>query len=174
VGRSTRGLSGSKSPQDMRNGIGFLGGVVTRSLPVESCVIPAWTDASALGTPCEVTYSAASATMQGTVRDALCGDSLGGAFVELEAPLGGPHRYAQVRKVRTHASDGAYRIAGLDPGVPHVRRVWNETEWYVAGRIWAAREDTVEFLPGQRLTVDIDLQRRLSILGRPLGPECGY
>jgi len=158
-------------PQMVQNGIGSLMGVVTRSVPVESCAIPAWTDQAALGTPCEVTYGPESATMRGTVRDALCGDRIGGAIVELEAPPGGLHPYARVRSTRTDASDGTYRVEGLDPGIPHIRRVWDKTVWYSGGRIWAAQEDTVYFLPGQQRAEDFELERRAPA-GLPLGPLC--
>jgi hypothetical protein len=98
-------------PSNVENGVGFVGGVATWTIPFHRCTVLA----VGPGTrhPCTVTYNAQSASIAGRV---------------VRQPCNKPHQLADVRLTETGAADdaislswktgwdGAYRFEGLEPG----------------------------------------------------------
>lgn len=152
------GLGIPEQHSNITNAVGFLGGVLSRSVPYEQCTFQA-----SPGTPvpsyCVLRYDEATATLKGRVREVRCGDgpldSVTVTVTELDRDP------AKVRTIFTDPT-GAYEISGLDPGVRYMVKdsALPEIDPF-AGEISIhdIPVDTVEFSPGEQRETDVELQR---------------
>ncbi len=152
------GLGASQQVSNVTNAVGFLGGVLTRSIPYERCTFQA-SPGTPIQTYCVLRYDEASATLKGTVRETRCGDGpLDSVTVSLTELDRDP------AKVRTALTDptGAYEIGGLEPGVRYMVKdsALPEIDPF-AGEVTIhdIPVDTVEFSPGEQRETDVALQR---------------
>jgi hypothetical protein len=98
---------------------GFVGGVLTRTVPFEACEIVA---IGPVRDHCKLRYDGSTATLSGTLRDATCGGPVVGAVVQLrEIDPGLPTPY-RIRPTGSGAA-GEYRIGALQTGLRHVLTV---------------------------------------------------
>jgi hypothetical protein len=98
-------------PSNVENGVGFVGGVATMTIPYHRCEAIAPRPDRQLS--CAITYNARSASIAGTL---------------IREPCGGPHRLAEIRLRETFAGGGGavltwrsgwkgeYRFEGIEPG----------------------------------------------------------
>jgi hypothetical protein len=98
-------------PSNVENGVGFVGGVATWTIPFHSCTVLAARPGA--HHPCTINYDARTASIAGRV---------------IREPCGKPHQLADIRLTETFAGsdavslrwrtgwDGAYRFEGLEPG----------------------------------------------------------
>jgi hypothetical protein len=151
------GLSVPDVPSNISNSIGFLGGVLTRLVPYESCVIESREPAQE---HCKLRYDESSAWLSGTVRDAACDRGpLTGALVslrELDADAAGQRKVRPVATTRA----GAFQIGALEAGKRYGLSVTRFTfnDPYDQFR---EHTDTLQFTAGERLTYDVALERFL-------------
>jgi len=155
---STSALVPWEGASNISNSLGFVGGVLTRSVPFESCVLEG---PAPLPDHCRLRYDAASATLRGTVAETRC--SLG-PFDSLLVTLREVRQPTAVRRVRTTLTNrlGEFEIAGLEAGVRHVLTVRPPTRRDERGFIidlYTQHTDTLEFTPGEQKRYDIGLRR---------------
>jgi hypothetical protein len=136
---SPDGLGASGMASNVTNAVGFLGGVLTKLIPYESCRF------QSAGAPvpdyCRLRYNQETATVSGTVRGTGCGDGpIDSASVQLTELDRDP---ARIRGVLSNQT-GEFLIGALEPGIRHLLRAGTHT-------------DTLTFTPGQQLEYDIDL-----------------
>jgi hypothetical protein len=137
---------------NVSNSVGYLGGVLTETVPYESCRI-----INADPTDyCKLRYDATVATLSGTVTDVVCtGEGVAGASVELTELDPVPPAKRKVRFTNT-ARSGAYTISALETGryalrVSHTS--FDPIEDYLE------HTDTLAFAPGEQQTYDVSLRR---------------
>jgi hypothetical protein len=138
-------------PSGLSNSVGFIAGVLTKRVPYEACELdPPEVD------HCRLVYDATTATLAGTVRDALCGDApVPGATVRLR-------EIAAPSRIRTATTDpsGAYQIGALDVGRRYalsVRATVGDGEQAVTE--YEEHADTLAFASGGRVAYDVELRR---------------
>jgi hypothetical protein len=152
-GYSPGKLSVSDTTSNVSNSVGYLGGVLTRIIPYESCrIINA--DPSEY---CKLRYSDEVATVSGIVTDVVCTrEGVAGASVELTELDPVPPAKRRVRSANT-AHSGEYAISALEAG-RYALRVSrfirdNPLEQYYE------HTDTVEFAAGEHRSYDVGLRR---------------
>ena len=144
---------------NISHSVGFVAGVMTKTLPYESCEI---VGPAPLPSYCKLRYDAAAATIHGKVSEVRCGlgpfDTLQVQLSEVDANATG-HR--KLRNTLTNRS-GQFEIGGLEPGVryfllarPPTRR--DERGFII--QLYTQHTDTVVFTPGERRLYDIGLRR---------------
>jgi hypothetical protein len=142
------------APSNLSNAMGFLGGVLTRSLPYENCEIesvPPSTDY------CRLRYDETSVTLSGVLRELRCGNApVRSATVrlrEIDPPPGAP------RRIRFTLSDhlGHYEIGALEAGKRYTLSVHRTGP--DGFEEYADHRETLTFTPGERVTRDITLER---------------
>jgi hypothetical protein len=151
---STSGLGVPDGSSSVTNSLGFLGGVLTRTIPYENCVIETVGPSSG---HCILRYDAASATLRGTVKDASCG---GGPVVRAAVVLREINPEQPGRpKLRTTVSNlaGTFEIGALEAGRRYrltIRRLspegFDEFQEYA---------DSLAPAPGERATRTAELRR---------------
>ena len=154
---SPGGLGTAGLVSDVTNAVGFVGGVLTKLLPYESCT---FVDS---GTPppsyCELHYDRTSASLAGRVRETRCSDGpIASVTVQLTDLDQDP---AEIRSYVTGA-DGAYGISALVPGIRYALKVRAKPiPVFGSGEIdiYTLRYDTLTFAPGEQRAYDVDLQR---------------
>ena len=126
------------SPSNVENGLGFVGGVATWTIPFDACN-PLETRPDGEG-PCATLFDARSASIEGRAIREPCGD---------------PHAWATVRLTETFAGGGSmirtwktgwrgeYRFEGIEPGSQLLLRVIPE-----------APVELPPLAPGERYTVE--------------------
>jgi hypothetical protein len=98
-------------PSNVENGLGFVGGVVTWTIPFHRCAVLA--DRPEPAQACMVTYNGESASIAGRVLRDGCGDPHVMADIRLMETF--PDGGAVARTWRT-GWDGTYRFEGIEPG----------------------------------------------------------
>jgi hypothetical protein len=98
-------------PSNVENGLGFVGGVATRTIPFHKCdvVIPAADRTRS----CEYTYDASSASIAGRVLRPACGPPQLFANIQLVEKFADGH--SVVRRWKS-GGEGEYRFEGIQPG----------------------------------------------------------
>jgi hypothetical protein len=129
---STWRLAPDSSASNITGALGFLGGVLTKRLWVEDCVLPY---PSPPETYCKLRYDSTTATLHGSFDSFTPGDTVSIELRELAPPAAEPPR------TRFGKTDGAgiFEIGAIRPGRHELR----------AGN--CARTDTLEFVAGQLL-----------------------
>lgn len=145
---------------NLTNAVGFAGGVLTKLVPYETCILFNVPQSPFFPPPhCELTYNSETVSIRGTIRDAGCRDiPLADAQIRLTeiVPASQPARH---RPVWTD-DDGLYEISGIQPGLDHALEVWHEARVGPGGGfVFEAYVDTLSFSPGEEMTLDVGLRR---------------
>jgi hypothetical protein len=148
----TRRLNVPEEWSEISRSVGFVGGIFTKVVPVESCQIVV------LGPSvehCKLRYDGSTAVLKGTIWDPLCRVEVSRANVRLtEIDPGLPTPY----RVRPTASDtfGNFRIGALQAGLRHelsIRKLVDGLDQY------HEFIDTLSFMPGDTVTREIEMRR---------------
>ena len=153
---STFRLGASDLPSTVSNSLGFLGGVLTRWIPVERCR-PAY---PAPGEPyCKLRFDSTTATLSGSVTSAcpVPADSINIEMRELEAI---PPEAPRIRTANHTDQDRNFEIGALRPGIPYELIVFvGDTTGRFHPSLYRVYRDTLRFTAGQRLTYQATLER---------------
>ena len=151
---SASGLGASNVPSNISNSVGYLGGVLTKLVPYESCRLEGADPTTERY--CKLRYDEAAATLTGTLRDVLCtGEGVTAATMELRKIDAEPSGSRKVRFTNSNRS-GGYRIGALEAGAYAVSvrgSMATEYDRYVE------YTDTIEFAAGELRTYDVGLKR---------------
>jgi hypothetical protein len=141
-------------PSNISNSVGYLGGVLTKLVPYESCQLEGADPTTERY--CKLRYDDAAATLTGTLQDVLCtGEGVASATVELRKIDAEPSGSRKVRFTNSNRS-GVYRIGALETGAYAVSvrgSMATEYDRYVE------HTDTIEFATGELRTYDVGLKR---------------
>jgi hypothetical protein len=145
-------------PSAVDGGVGFVGGLVTRTVPFENCAVRP----PAVGSSCVMRYNDQSATVEGVVIDSACRWPVEGATVELSALGNGP------TVVRTTTTDqvGRYRIGALVGGTSYAVLVSQPLRWppgdpFAVQRAYLDLQDTMTVQAATTKTYDLVLHRQV-------------
>lgn len=139
---------------NITHAVGFLGGLLTRSVPYQACV---FVDPRADGVPahCRLRFDDGTATVRGTVGAPACGVlRVGDALVTLQELEGEPAAARRIRHVRTSLA-GEYEVLALEPGVPHQLTVRSRDSFGVD--LYEVYTDTLELAAGAAQQYDVAL-----------------
>ena len=151
---SPSALGVADAPSNVSNAVGFLGGVLTKLLPYETCRIDS---REPTGEHCKLRYDALSATLLGTVVSS-CGNSpVADASVELREL--DPDRPAapKVRPTRTDHS-GRFDIHALEAERRYAISVWRLSS--EGADEFLEYTDTLQFAPGEDAAYEAALHPR--------------
>lgn len=138
---------------NITNSVGFLGGVLTKRVPFEECLVE--------GAPyCVMRYDPDVATLTGRVTDAKCGGPIARTTVRLIELDPDPAR-GRVTRVAYANRDGSFRVGALEPGRRYQLIVSRLRFQYDLPFIptYDAHTDTLTFSPGERVVYDVALPR---------------
>jgi hypothetical protein len=156
-------LGTSSLTSNVTNAVGFLGGVLTRTVPYEACRFRS--DGTPVPQYCMLRYTRETVTLSGTVRDGGCGGApIGSVTLRMTELDRNPARIRTASGTRA----GDFRIGALEPGIPHVLEV-RVPPILVDGvpiDVYSPYTDTLTFTPGQQAGYDIQLER-LTPCGQP-------
>jgi len=142
-------------PSTLDGGVGFVGGLATRTVPFEDCTLRPLT----WGSSCEMRHNDQSATVEGVVTDSRCGWGVEGATVELSVLGTSP------TVVRTTTTDqlGHYRIGALVGGTSYAVLVSQPLLWppvpFANERAYLDFTGTLTAQAGTTQYYNLDLQR---------------
>jgi len=157
---STWALAAPEQTSNVTNAVGFIGGVLTKTLPYENCSFQ--DRGSSMPDHCRLRYGPESVTLAGRVSEARCGDGpVDTVTVELRE-LGG--ETGAPRKIRSTFTNraGEFMVGALEPGVSYLLKArakpepdpfWGEVD------IYTIHTDTVVFTPGEVAAYDVELRR---------------
>jgi len=158
---ATSALGPVDARSDVENGVGFLAGVLTKSIPWEPCTVEPNVRR------CALTYDSTSVTLQGRIWDALSGQPLDSAQIYLTEIL--PDSSPPTKLRAWTDSLGSFEFGAVEAGARHVFRVSHGAACYYHGPpVWLDQVDTLPaYAPAEHATVDdVVLQRN---------PDCsGY
>ena len=151
---ATVALGVPTGPSNVTNAVGFLGGVLSRLVPYESCGLES--PGGATDDYCRLRYEAGAATLTGTVTDAACtGDPVARASVRLRELDPVPPADRKVRSAPSRRT-GEFEIGALEAGryaLSVTRPSTNPLEQY------EEHTDTLVIAAGERATYDVPLRR---------------
>jgi len=155
-------------PPNVENAVGFLGGVVTTTVPWEHCT---WLPARSL--PCFMTYDSRSVTVAGTVTDGTCGGPISRMsapadirLTELNWGWDGEALETGQSRITSTDGNGAYRVSGLHSFKYYALSVSHPAGWppdRPVMPVYVEHEDTLWFSPGEHVTLDVALQRQIGV-----------
>jgi hypothetical protein len=174
-GYAAGGLGETSLTSNVTNGVGFIGGVLTKVIPYEECEFR--DDGAPVPFYCVLRYNPETATVSGTVSETRCGDGpIDSVTVQMTELDRDPARIRPVLSTRS----GEFLIGALEPGIPHA--LWVRAPLIPTDSVFDVRQfryvyiawkdshtlhtDTLTFLPGQRMEYDIGLER-LTSCGEP-------
>jgi hypothetical protein len=154
---STAGLGQAELTSNVTGAVGFLGGVLTKSVPYETCTFQAG------GSPapqyCKLRYNQTSAALSGTVTETRCGDGpIDSVTVQLTEIDQDP---PEIRSYLTGA-DGGFGIEALDPATRYALKVRAKPLPVFGGGeldIYDIHIDTLTFASGELRKYDVHLRR---------------
>jgi len=152
---SASALTGGGVSLVLDGGVGFVGGVATRTVPFENCTV----EPPTAGSSCMMRYNDQSATVEGVVIDSRCRWPVEGATVVLTALGDSP------AVVRTTTTDelGHFRIGALVGGTSYAVHASQPLRWPPDYPVLAAYEDFDDTLPaptaGTTETYNLELRR---------------
>jgi len=111
-------LGASAIPTNLTNGVGFLGGVLTRTVPYEPCTL---IGPDPRPTHCELSYGPEKATVRGILTDVCGARILPNGEIALEELPGQGQTHRKMRPATTDLT-GLFVIQGLDPGLVYELR----------------------------------------------------
>lgn len=149
------------APQNIENGVGFLGGILSKPLPWEPCTVE-----PPSGSGCQLTYDPTSATLMGTVTHAATGNPIPGA--ELRLTEIGIDPTPPTRNRGSTDGEGSYEIGAVRVDVEQVFRISHPgrcSQDPLSPFAFLDHVDTLTALPpAARTTLDVTLERN---------PACG-
>lgn len=127
-------LSRDSFPSNLVGGVGFIGGVLSKTIPIEDCYTP-----TTPGSYCRLRYDSTTATLHGMVTGTVLNDNVNISLQELDPPAG------DVARTRYTVADGQgrYTIRALRPGIRHELIV-------STGLCYYAVVDTLRFTAGRQ------------------------
>ncbi len=148
---------GDVAPGNITNGVGFLGGTLSKTIPYENCDYASNT----LNDPyCRLRYDSTTVTLMGRVWDPLCGNPVPRALVTLQELEPRAPEVAKIRSIYTDA-DGRFWMSALVPAMHYAMTVHrNERPAILTGspgQEFYDYQTTVVFTSGQQATHDVDL-----------------
>jgi len=150
------------APQNVENGVGFLGGILSKPIPWEPCTVE-----PPSGSGCELTYDPTSATLAGTVTDAATGNPILGA--ELRLTEIGADPTPPTRNRGSTDREGSYEIGAVPVAVEQVFRVSHPSHCTpdpLSPFAFLDHVDTLTALtPAARTTLDVALERNPACVG---------
>ncbi len=148
---SAQGLGRSELASNITNAVGFVGGVLTKTIPYEDCTLYSGGVVAAYEY-CKLHYDETSAWLGGTVDETRCGDGpLSEATLTLTQIDEDP---SQVRTYVT-APDGTFRFEALVPGTRYSLNVRGKPSGSL--NIYSVHYDTLTFAPGEHRRYDVGL-----------------
>ncbi len=151
---------GDVGPGNITNGVGFLGGTLTRTIPYENC---AYVSSTGSNRHCRLHYDSSTVTLMGRVWDPMCAEPVARALVTLQELDPRAPDVARIRSIYTDF-DGHFWMSALEPGMHYAMTVYRSelpANW--GGGSFQEFQDyhaTVVFTPGQQATHDLDLLGR--------------
>lgn len=150
------GALGTTDPPSVSSiSVGFLGGVLTQSVPFEACMIENWRGLPPEDQFCRLHYNELAATVRGTVRDVTCGGDVPRATITLREIHADPLTPRRVRTARS-SRKGSFEIGALIGDQPYTlqvnRRADDGTEDF------APLVDTLTFAAGEQRSIELRLQ----------------
>jgi hypothetical protein len=148
---------GDVGPGNVTNGVGFVGGTLSKTVPYENCD---YVYRSGDNWHCRLHYDSTTVTLTGRVWDPICGSYVPRALVTLQELDPRAPEVAKIRSIYTDM-DGRYWISALEPGMRYAMTVHRDerpANW--GGGPFQEFEDyhaTVVFTSGQQATHDLDL-----------------
>jgi len=156
---SVGGLAVTEGPSNISHSLGYVGGVLTRTIPYERC---AFEGPGTAEDYCRLRYDDATVTLSGIVAETRCsGGPLDSVTVQLRELDPVPPARVKVRTTLTNRS-GEFRIGALEPGMRYAIKVrakpqpdpfWGEVD------IHNIHTDTLEYTRGEQAHYDVGLQR---------------
>ena len=155
IGTQPGALGTLDFPSNISNSVGFLAGVLTKSIPLENCRI----DVPQPPEYCRLRYDDGWATLQGIVTDTRCGtnESVRSAMVELRELDPEVAEYPRTRPTTTD-SRGRYLIRGLEAGKRYALSVSKPSPNPLLD--FYEHTDTLEFAWKEVRTYDVELERK--------------
>lgn len=151
---SPAGLGFPAEASNISNSVGFVGGVLTKTVPYEGCRLVNPADPS---DHCRVRYNGSSATLRGVVLNTTCGGNpIEDASVELQEVKPDPQQTRKVRFTSTDSS-GRFEIAGLDEGTRYALTV-RKYELYDPFNRFREHGDTVQFAAGEEASYGVGME----------------
>lgn len=151
--------AGLETPSNVTNAVGFILGVLTRTVPYENCGFEGFQrDAQ-----CRMRYDSAAAALGGTVRDPRCPDQgIARAHVQLRELDPEPAVLPAIRSTLSSRT-GAYEFGGLQSGKRYLLSVRPTTSAEVPGWpivAFGLYTDTLAFSPSERAMHDVEVMRQ--------------
>lgn len=151
---SPAGLGFPAIASNISNSVGFVGGVLTKTVPYEQCRLLNPADPLDY---CRIRYNESSATLRGVVLNATCGgDPIADAAVEVQEVKPDPLQTRKLRFTSTNSS-GRFEIAGLDEGTRYALTV---RRYDLQDRFDQFREhaDTLQFAAGEEASYQVGME----------------
>jgi len=143
-------------PTNLVHGIGYLGGVVIRTIPYEDCQIMG---APPLPNWCELTYDRSKGELNGTIYDGCHNQVLPGAAIQLKEVIADSITHRTIRTSRS-TRQGTYILAALDPGVRYAVEIGHPAVSEGGEPVYVSYADTLSFREGESIDLSIALQRK--------------
>ncbi len=146
---------GDVAPGNITNGVGFLGGTLSKTIPYEDC------DYVSFGIEyCRLHYDSTTVTLTGRVWDPVCAAPVPRARVTLQELDAQAPEVAKIRYVYSDVH-GRFWISALEPGMRYAMTVHrNERPANWGGGPFQEYQDyqaTLAFTSGQQATQDVQL-----------------
>lgn len=162
---SLQGLGRSELTSNISHAIGFLGGVLTKDIPYETCSMES--GGQIVNSYCRLRYDKESAALRGTVTETRCGDGpINEVTVQLTQLDQDP---AELRSYVTQA-DGIYHFDALVPGTRYALKARAKpVPVFGKGEIdeYSLLYDTLTFAPGEHRIYDIGLKKLIPCNQQP-------
>ncbi len=148
---------GDVAPGNITNGVGFLGGTLSKTIPYEDC---GYESPSGTAEYCRLRYDSTTVTLTGRVWDPVCAAPVPRARVTLQELDPRPLEPTKIRYVYSDVH-GRYWIGALEPGMRYAMTVHrNERPANWGGGPFQEYQDyqaTLTFTSGQQATQDLEL-----------------
>lgn len=170
---SAAGVGQSALASNVTHALGFIGGVLTRSVPYENCRFD-YGEIQYGYEYCVLHYDKQTAGLSGKITETRCGDGPIDSVTVMVRELD-----RDPPKLRTVLTDptGAYDLSGLEPGVRYMVKdsALPELDPF-AGEITIYDDpvDTIEFASGEQRTTDVAMHRITYCATKPARgcPQC--
>ncbi|NJD09868.1 MAG: hypothetical protein FIB01_05285 [Gemmatimonadetes bacterium] len=145
----TWGIAVPDRPSNISHSVGFVGGVLTKTVPYENCE---FTGPTPLPRLCKLSYGGNSATLTGTVQEVRCGKGPIDSVRVQRTELNPNPTHRKVRTTLTNRS-GEFTIGALEPGIRYILKGRSPTRPnppFGPIDMYASPTDTIQFTPGER------------------------
>jgi hypothetical protein len=163
---SPRGLAVTERASNITNAVGFLGGVLTRTIPYENCGFQG--GGTEVPDHCVLRYDGEAATLRGIVREMRCRDGpIDSVTVERREIDGEPPATRRIRSTLTNRG-GVFEIGALEAGVRYAVRVRAKPEpdpFRGEVDVYTIHTDSLALAAGEDAEYDVGLERLTSCGG---------